>query len=398
MNINTKYFLRGSEIDVIRISSDTALDHIPPRVYSIQFEPMRGYFLSVIKDQFSIPERIYGDVEQRARRCINTYRSRVTSTGILLTGDKGTGKTLLLSLLSNTVINELKLPVIMVRQPFSGETFDSFIPLLGECCLVFDEFGKTYNSVNHTSEFPGQTSLLPLLDGADKTKRLIIMTENRVNDINEHILNRPSRAYYHFKYTKLDEATTKEYCSDFNVPPDITNRILDLSRRSYQFSFDMLQAIIEEYFRYNESFEDAITHLNIDTGKIHQQQLEIIRVINQTDKTELSLAPDQPTIIDKPADYDMSARVAIILDENQYHQHETIGHNSPSPEIVCHSNTLQTNPYSPTQQFNTINLRFTVWDLVYASGNKFIYEVDNILIMTQLVDSSQTQSYSDLTW
>ena len=119
MTIKTKYMMGSSSVDVIKMSDETALDSLPAQVYTISFNEFRGFYLNITKQRLKVPDKIYGNAYHRVGKCIKTYTDRPTSTGILMTGDKGTGKTLLMSLLANRVIEDLNMPVILVRAAYS---------------------------------------------------------------------------------------------------------------------------------------------------------------------------------------------------------------------------------------------------------------------------------------
>ncbi len=281
--MQTKFMIENSTVSVLKLNEDLLLDDLPARIYNIQFNPLKGFYLETVKERLEVPGKVYGITKARATKCINTYVSRPASTGILLTGDKGTGKTLLMSVLANQAIVQLGLPVLLVKDPFSGSQFVSFIESIGECVIVFDEFGKMYASGDRhigENEVP-QKALLSLMDGTDKTKRMLIFTENSEIDINDFMLNRPSRIYYHFKYKKLDEASVLGYCKDHNVREEIVKDIIDLARRSKIFSFDMLQSIVEEHLRFDCSVENATTELNIDTRLERGAIIEILKVFER---------------------------------------------------------------------------------------------------------------------
>jgi len=282
----SKFFLSGSDVYIYALNDDTSFDKLPPNVYSVERGEF-GYYLKVVKKALEVPSKIYGKTIDRVNKCVHTYKTRKTSTGILLTGDKGTGKSLTMALLANTAIEQLNLPVVLVRQPYGGSGFINFLESIGECCLVFDEFGKMYTHRDRANEGEvSQATLLSLLDGVDKTKRLIIMTENSELDINEFLLSRPSRVYYHFRYRKLDEDSIRDYCEDVGVDVRTCQDIVNLSHSTRVFSFDMLQSLVEEHLRFGCSIDEAVADLNITIKKLGEKMIRIIKVVEKRTNKE----------------------------------------------------------------------------------------------------------------
>jgi len=379
--MKTKFFIGGSTVHVFNMNEETTLDVLPPKVYTVQFSQMQGYYLSITKDQLELPPKIYGDTPARVTKCLDTYRDRDTSTGILLTGDKGTGKTLLMSLLANEVISTLELPVLLIKDAYAGSQFTSFIESIGECALVFDEFGKMYSSHdrhNNENDVP-QKSLLSLMDGVDKTKRMFILTENSELDINDFMLNRPSRIYYHFRYRKLDEGSVIGYCGDHNVSEDVTKDIIDLARRSKIFSFDMLKSIVEEHLRFGGAVEDVTTDLNIDTREEQGSMIEIVKVIEKGSEKEREVF--ETPFVSKP---DLHNRYTYIkIKPNTAARKVGVGRNS-APEVaeVEEEEDLYEEIYVQGQ------------DLAYEKDGKLVYETDKFTFVAKDVVTPRTNFWS----
>lgn len=301
MEAKTKFWYdNDGSVSLAKINDEIFLDALLPKVYTVHFHEMRGFYLKTEFDKFKLPEKLYGNTQKQADRVLKTYDSRATNTGVLLTGDKGAGKTLLAQAIGNNLLAKNDVPVILINQPFSGTAFNSFIDQIGEAAFMFDEFGKIYspNGSNRAKVVgeennAGQDGLLTLLDGASRAKRMFILTENDVNKINNYLLDRPSRVYYHFKYRKLEEAAITEYCADRNLTDDLAQAIIEVSRRMVQFNFDMLQTIVEECVRYEakpEEVEDLLTDLNIDFDAAGESKLRILQIIDESTDTPIVLA------------------------------------------------------------------------------------------------------------
>lgn len=349
-----KFIFSNSNVQVVKFSEEAALDTLPPKVYVVKHDKMIGFYLEVIKNNLDIPSKIYGNVNKRVTKCIRSYKDRDSSMGVLLTGDKGTGKSLLMSKLANTVIDELNLPVIIIKQAYSGELFSSFLNDIGECCIVLDEFGKMYkkNSYGPENNEITQNEFLSIMDGIDKLKRMFIMTENDEFDISEFILNRPSRVYYHFRYKKLDEDSIIGYYEDHDIDYEITNDIIHFSRNSSIFSFDMLKAIVEEYLRFGESVKEIINDLNIKSND-EEIMVEIKKVLKKG--TDIEMKP-KTTFIKKPSRHTF---IELVKEDDKYEDEFSI------------SNT----------------------DIVYEHDDKIIYETSEYTVITRVLPQKQ-KNYS----
>ena len=125
-------------------SAQRPLTKLPKGNWLVKFDPERlCFYLERTKD-FVLPDKIYGDTKKLSKRYLNTFKQRSTNLGVLLSGLKGTGK----SLTARYTAIESELPVIIVSEPFGGVEFNQFLTQIGqECVIFFDEFEKEVDEI-----------------------------------------------------------------------------------------------------------------------------------------------------------------------------------------------------------------------------------------------------------
>lgn len=254
-------FHMGGRITQVIDRQGSLQDNLPAGIYTVKFcGRTEIYYLELSKDLPESPSKIYGNVNDLCNRIFNRWESRNCSTGIGLTGYKGTGKSLLAKELCTKAI-ELGLPVIMVNDNHWGDNFNQFLSNITQRSVVlFEEFDKVY------SERDEQVSLLTLLDGIHNSNKLWIFTSNE--DLPYFFRNRPSRIYYHIDYgSHLEKDIVEQFCLDNLKDTSRISEIIRLSNVSKTFNFDMLQSVVSEMnFAKGDSLEDILNILNIDTS------------------------------------------------------------------------------------------------------------------------------------
>lgn len=254
--MSTKFLRSGNDFTPVASENLNVSDLLPAGNYGISTHPMRGLYFTRI-DDFAMPPKIYGDTLQKAERILSTFDSRPATTGVLLTGEKGSGKTLLSKQISVQGAVSRGLPTIVVNQPLSGEDFFRLIQGVEQPAIVFfDEFEKVYDKEE-------QLKLLTLLDGVYPSKKLFVLTCNDEWQLNDFMKNRPGRIFYKLDYKGLDETFVREYCQDELKNKDHTEKVVQVAGIFGSFNFDMLKALVEEMNRYGESPQDALKMLNI---------------------------------------------------------------------------------------------------------------------------------------
>ena len=269
----TKFLQSNTLINLTDAPLPDVHDVLPTATYALKMTPTGELYLEMIED-FTMPDKLFGSIAKTAERVVNTYADRKGVTGMLLTGEKGSGKTLL----GKKVALDLKAtndqPIIVVNIPVSGDSFGIFLQKLGKpVTLFFDEFEKVYAREEY------QNGLLTILDGVYPIKMLAILTSNDQSKMISPLLDRPGRVYYKIDYRGLEYGFIMEYAAE-----KLTNQkhLAELGRLATMadMNFDQLQALIEEMNRYDESVREAVQLLNISVGS-KSRTLNVLRMTSK---------------------------------------------------------------------------------------------------------------------
>ena len=236
------------------------LDRLEPGNYVVK-KGMVGFFLQR-SSAFRYPSKIYGGLEADMERYAKAFGHSKGNLGIVLNGEKGSGKTLL----STLIARKLNLPLIKIEEKFGGTDFIQFINGIQQECIIFiDEFDKLYSSWGEDengNRVNNQTELLKLMDGGTDHKRMFILTSNELA-ISEYMINRPSRIRYKQTFSKLGEEEVREVLGDKLVHKEFSKDFEELATIYMGFNLDTLLILIEEVNNYKESPRKLIRHMNI---------------------------------------------------------------------------------------------------------------------------------------
>lgn len=184
----------------------------------------------------TFPER-YVDMKKANREIIlSAFKVSQSNLGVAFMGIKGTGKTVDAKKLSL----EANLPVIIIDKsvPKNIDLAPFLLSIEQEIVVFIDEFGKNFKSYSDEEDkYQTQENLLSILDGINSSyKRLFVFTTNE--ELNEFMLNRPSRIKFlvNYEYLKLEEIklllkdalNKKEYLQDLLNNLDNSNLTIDI--------------------------------------------------------------------------------------------------------------------------------------------------------------------------
>jgi hypothetical protein len=260
------FYINGNTVRVDANGHTSASEVLPPGHYQVAFDRKDNMFFLTQMPMFTLPSKIYGDSIAFGSKIITTYLDRDKNTGVLLVGNKGSGKTLTSKYVCKRLIEEYGIPVISVTTAYSGDMFTAFLQSITQpCVILWDEFEKMYKKhAGNNSEAPSQEDLLTLLDGVLESNKLHLLTANDSTEVSTYLVNRPGRIYYRREYGAIPKEVVREYCEDNLDNQDYTESIVRIaSAYRKMFNFDTLATICVECNKLKLHPYEAVQDLNV---------------------------------------------------------------------------------------------------------------------------------------
>lgn len=249
--------ISGSRVQVYGEEVKT-YKQLPVGSYDVCFHQMSGFWLTPRQNLEAREEKIYGNHANKVEKVLNSFDIADRNFGVILSGQKGIGKSLFARLLAEKCIDK-GYPVITVTDYIPG--IANFLSSIDQTVVViFDEFEKTFGKHD---DFDPQEDMLSLFDGMNNGKKLFVITCNEVNKLNSYLLNRPGRFHYHFTIGNPTEDEVREYMTDKLDPQyyDKIDKIVNFSK-TINMTYDYLRALAFE-INQGYSLEETLNDLNI---------------------------------------------------------------------------------------------------------------------------------------
>ena len=175
------------------------------------------------------------------------------TTGILLSGMKGSGKTLM----AKKIAKESGLPIIVIDSKVASDDIEPFFAkITDDVCIIFDEIDKYWNT----------RYLLTFFDGVRPTcKKMVIATCNDEKEINAYLNDRCSRIRYKKRFGGLSKETVEGIINDIIGDKNKASAAAEyICSNVGTISYDNVIVFGEEIKNNpDDSFDDIIEFLNI---------------------------------------------------------------------------------------------------------------------------------------
>ena len=236
----------------------------PGKVYDLLIKTVWGERVTrfTLNGEMNLPPTVYQTKKDKIfvdRVLKNFNSSGKNTTGVLLTGDKGTGK----SVTAKILAEKAQLPIIVIDPDMEEKYLEEFFKEFDQpVCILFDEVDKNFST----------QKMLTFLDGMHKTaKKLVIMTANDEDDLSNYIKNRCSRIRYYRHYSMSEDA--KEYaeliCNEKGI--DNKEEIVNFIVKNIKYpSIDNISSFIDEVIftkEWNLSLNEVLEFMNINVGE-----------------------------------------------------------------------------------------------------------------------------------
>lgn len=242
-----KWFKSGKNYTLAPVQPDITED-LPNGLFIVQM-CKEGLFLEHRPNGFEFPEKLYGMEDAFIERVVRTFEHTKDNLGVMLSGLRGTGKTVT----AEMIAMKLGLPIILITQDMPG-IIDFIDAFPHPATFLCDEFEKVFHSngnenavqIGGSSE-RGGSKLLPLMDGVmnSKHRKVFILTTNQLT-VEPNLLQRPGRVRYLKEFSNLSRHSIEMIVDDLLVRKELRDVTIEFIAQLQIITIDIVTTVIEE--------------------------------------------------------------------------------------------------------------------------------------------------------
>lgn len=261
-NNNSKFVKVGSSIS-FKFNTD-GLDYNlqPGSVYTVSYDRYEEKLTLSEAPSLKLPEKVYSSEsdEKFIKKTLNHFRkSKDEVTGVMLSGLKGSGKTVM----CKKIALDSNLPIILIDKSLYPSVLCKLFNFLEDIdvCVIIDEIDKL-------GEDYDDSYLLKILDGINSSgRKLMLFTCNNDDMISEFLIDRCSRIRYWREFDEMSKDLIKSILEDRLDNKDEVKPVFDFIINSFGcISFDNVNSFVEEVNNNpKDTFEELFNDMNLST-------------------------------------------------------------------------------------------------------------------------------------
>jgi hypothetical protein len=258
-----KTFLKVGEKVVFKPKTE-GLDYTleAGKVYTVEIDRYTDEITFNVAPNITLPEKLYTTTEDDkfVNKIINHYNnSKEGITGVMLSGLKGSGKTIMMKRLAL----ESNLPILLIDKSFYPRHLITLFNKLVDTpiCILMDEVDKLGD--DYSDDY-----LLKVLDGINSSgKKLMIFTCNDDEDISEYLKDRCSRIRYWKDYGEMPASMIQAVLEDKLDDKTEIKPLTDFIQEKFECaSFDNIASFADEVNACpNDTYEDLFNDMNLSS-------------------------------------------------------------------------------------------------------------------------------------
>ena len=232
------------------------------KVYNINVDRYTSEISLEVAPDFVMPNKLYTTNEDTKfmNKVLNRYKKSTNGfTGVMLSGLKGSGKTIM----SKRIALESNLPIILIDKGFNPRLLKNFLNMINNIniCIIFDEVDKI--GEDYSDDY-----LLQILDGVNTTGRnLILFTANDSSGMNRYLMDRCSRIRYWKEFDEIDPSMIRTILKDKLDDKTEVDTLTDFIVNNFGcISFDNVCSFaVEVNENPKDTFEELFDDMNLST-------------------------------------------------------------------------------------------------------------------------------------
>ncbi len=248
------WFKTGQNIKRVENNFTILEGELPYGVYRPICDNQGNWSLECIGDKFVFNFEILNIEDKFINHVLKTWNNTSKNLGVMLTGVKGSGK----SIVGKQLANAVNLPIILIECGENGDpgpVIDYLKTVDFECVFFFDEYEKGFKEGNE---------ILTLMDGmySDLSRKLFILTTNNCF-VNDNLISRPSRIRYFKRFGNISSDFILEYLNNKLNNKDRIPEILSFVNQLKICTIDILKTIVEEFNLHDCDIEIIQEYMNL---------------------------------------------------------------------------------------------------------------------------------------